>query len=422
MQKLLKKVEKNKFAQEVRQVLDNVGLTDTGIVISDNILSTESLVQRDDGTIALDPTVAEGLPSQYDANTDTIFVALNQINPDGTATEQEIQQRIMSAIDGNIINALREKDLFTEKEYQFLRGYVRRAKVPDTFDATHKNKTFYARSLAVNKDKAERMSLLEGATEDRLEEMYVEEAIADLYRARGFVPTPAPKSEKIFGKIVDFFKGLGVAMRRSSINNANELFARVSDGGVGLRERGQIRTLKEVDRINLLDELRTLNPEVDEELKRIKEQAVDDPNQPATSTEDGTPVIATTSLNTNAVSAFLNDVVPVGIGSITMPRPVRPNQTTPVSTPATPAETDAQTTETVAPYDEFARTDKEAKEEEAHLKKNLKGKDLIEVYSWLVKNSPSPDYKIIAEKVLKKLTAMRTKLRKEGVKILILSL
>ena len=52
------------------------------------------------------------------------------------------------------------------------------------------------------------MSLLEGATEDRLEEMYVEEAIADLYRARGFVPTPAPKSEKIFGKIVDFFKGL----------------------------------------------------------------------------------------------------------------------------------------------------------------------------------------------------------------------
>ena len=405
---------KNKFAQEVRQVLDNVGLTDTGIVISDNILSTESLVQRDDGTIALDPTVAEGLPSQYDANTDTIFVALNQINPDGTATEQEIQQRIMSAIDGNIINALREKDLFTEKEYQFLRGYVRRAKVPDTFDATHKNKTFYARSLAVNKDKAERMSLLEGATEDRLEEMYVEEAIADLYRARGFVPTPAPKSEKIFGKIVDFFKGLGVAMRRSSINNANELFARVDDGGVGLRERGQIRTLKEVDRINLLDELRTLNPEVDEELKRIKEeQAVDDANQPATSTEDGTPVIATTSLNTNAVSAFLNDVVPVGIGSITMPRPVRPNQTTPVSTPATPAETDAQTTETVAPYDEFTRTNKEAKEEEAHLKKNLKGKDLIEVYSWLVKNSPSPDYKIIAEKVLKKLTAMRTQFRKE---------
>ena len=108
-------------------------------------------------------------------------------------------------------------------------------------------------------------------------------------------------------------------MRRSSINNANELFARVDDGGVGLRERGQIRTLKEVDRINILDELRTLNPEVDEELKRIKEeQAVDDPNQPATSTEDGTPVIATTSLNTNAVSAFLNDVVPVGIGSITM--------------------------------------------------------------------------------------------------------
>ena len=46
---------KNKFAKEVRKVLDSVGLKETGIVVSDNILSTESLVQRDDGTVAFDP-------------------------------------------------------------------------------------------------------------------------------------------------------------------------------------------------------------------------------------------------------------------------------------------------------------------------------------------------------------------------------
>ena len=61
-------------------------------------------------------------------------------------------------------------------------------------------------------------------------------------------------------------------MRRSSINNANELFTRIEDGGVGIRERGQIRTLREVDRISILDELRKTNPEIDEELKQQEEE------------------------------------------------------------------------------------------------------------------------------------------------------
>ena len=408
--------KKNKFAQEVRKMLDGVGLKETGIVISDNILSTETLIERPDGTIVQDPKIAEDIVSEYDANTDTIFVALSNINPEGNLTEQEIEQKIMERVDGNIINALREKDLFTEKEYQFLRGYVQRAKVPDTYDPQSKNKTFYARSQSVNTDKAERMRLLEGTSPDAIDEMYIEEAIADVFRARNFTPNPVPKVESIFGKIKDFFASMGQAMRRSSINNANELFARVEDGGVGVRERGQIRTLKEVDRISILDELRKTNPEIDEELKQQEEETtVDDVNQPDTQTEEGTPVIATTSANNTF--AFMTDLVPEGVGSVSVPRPVNPVQVaTPTPTTPTPPTTvtaDTQTTETVKPYDELTRTSKEATEEDAFLKKSLKGMDMVQVMNFVVNNAPSKDYKIIAENVFKKLNFLRNKTRSE---------
>ena len=403
---------KNKFAQEVRKMLDGVGLKETGIVISDDILSTETLVEKPDGTIVQDPKLARDVASEYDANTDTIFVALSNINPDGNLTEQEIEQKIMERIDGNIINALRAKDLFTEKEYQFLRGYVQRAKVPDTYDPKSKNKTFYARSQSVNTDKAERMRLLEGTSPDAIDEMYIEEAIADVFRARNFTPNPVPKVEGIFGKIKNFFASIGQAMRRSSINNANELFTRIEDGGVGIRERGQIRTLREVDRISILDELRKTNPEIDEELKQQEEETtVDDVNQPDTSTEEGTPVIATTSANNTF--AFMTDLVPEGMGNVSVPRPVNPVQVA-TPTPTTPTTTtDTQTTETVKPYDEYTRTAKEAKEEDAFLKKSLKGMDMVQVMNFLVNNAPSKDYKIIAEKVLKKLNFIRNKTRSE---------
>lgn len=96
-------------------MLDVVGLRETGIVISDELLSTRTLVEKEDGTIVRDPEQAKNIKGEYDKNTDIIFVSLNAINPDGTASDLEIQQRINKIVDGNVIEALREKDLFTER-------------------------------------------------------------------------------------------------------------------------------------------------------------------------------------------------------------------------------------------------------------------------------------------------------------------
>ena len=87
-----------------------------------------------------------------------------------------------------MIHALREKDLITEKEYQYLRKEVKRKKVPQVFDPSFKGRSFYQRAKAMNEGRPD----LVGRNEQFKEELYVEEAIAEMYRARNFKPDIAP--------------------------------------------------------------------------------------------------------------------------------------------------------------------------------------------------------------------------------------
>ena len=54
-----------------------------------------------------------------------------------------------------------------------------------------------------------------------------------------------PKSQGIFNKIVDFFKGMGEAMRLSGYQNVSDIFTDIERGKVGARTRGEIRTTRE---------------------------------------------------------------------------------------------------------------------------------------------------------------------------------
>ena len=384
--------KKTKFAKEVRKMLDGVGLKETGIVISDDILSTESLVETADGVILRDPTLVSEETSQYDAETDTIFVALGKINPEGNLTDAELEQKIMTEIDGQIVRALRNKDLFTEKEYQFLRQYVKRTKVPEGYDSQFKTSTFYNRSKSINSTRAENMQILEGLGKDAQEEMFVEEAIADLYKARPFLNNKPPRVEGIFNNIINFFKGLGQSMQRATIGNVDELLAKIEDGGVGLRDRNTIRTLKEVDRITLQDELRTgVN------IGETQEEVFDDPD--LTRTEDGELVISTPAGFTSTFS-YYQDIKPQGIKGISMPIPVRVEETVAEPEPVKP------------PYDVNVLTPKELEAEKKLLLKNLQGKQLIPALEWVIKNAPSKDYELVAKKVLASLKATKKTVRR----------
>ena len=72
----------NKFATELKQRLNKLGLKETGVIVSDDILSSENLVAGQRGEIVFDPTQTrqEQTTAQYDLNTDTIFLSLNAVS------------------------------------------------------------------------------------------------------------------------------------------------------------------------------------------------------------------------------------------------------------------------------------------------------------------------------------------------------
>jgi len=372
----------NKFAQEAKKILDKAGLKDTGVIISDEILSTEGLIETPDGVIKRDPKVyrdetsfAEG---EYDRNTDIVFVSLNAVNPDGLATDAEIQQRINRIIDHEMIHALRAKDLINEQEYQYLRQEVKRRKVPESVDeeAFAKNKTYYQRSIDINE------KTLQGRNvgKDRAEEFYVEEAIAELYRNRFSQPAIPKKAETIFEKITQFFKSLGQAFRRSGFDKSSDIFRAIEEGEVGKRERGEIRTLREIDRVPLADELQPI-VEIDE----TRETGIDDIQEDAS---DGT-IATTVKTSTNS---FYRDLKPGAVKGVLVKGKVG-----------------SSIEDTGVLYDIRKLSREEIAADRELILKEFAGKDSIEIAEWLSKNGPSKDYQLIAERIHKQLKKFKDK-------------
>src|SRR5210317_1276431 len=381
----------NKFAQEARKILDKAGLKETGVIISDEILSTEGLIETPDGVIKRDPrayrdetSFAEG---EYDRNTDIVFVSLNAVNPDGLATDAEIQQRINRIIDHEMIHALRNKDLINEQEYQYLRQEVKRRKVPESIDATafNKKETYYDRSKRINKYIEESQR-----NKDHKEEFYVEEAIAELYRNRFSQPAIPKKAETIFEKITQFFKSLGQAFRRSGFDKSSDIFRAIEEGEVGKRQRGEIRTLREIDRVPLADELQPI-VEIDETRPRT-------PYTTIGVDEDGNEVI----ISTTPIERFPGTVPSRPLTGLTL-RP-RAGVGGPDATPVgevydvnklTPEEY-LDTKNFI--LDNYKRIYKD-------VSKNVR-KDGRKFLQWMRDNAPNEDYKMISSKVLETLNKL----------------
>ena len=382
----------NKFAQEARKILDKAGLKETGVIISDEILSTEGLIETPDGVIKRDPRAYRDETSfsegEYDKNTDIVFVSLNAVNPDGLATDAEIQQRINRIIDHEMIHALRAKDLINEQEYQYLRQEVKRRKVPESVDAEAfaKNKTYYQRSIDLN----ERTLQGRNVGKDGAEEFYVEEAIAELYRNRFSQPAIPKKAETIFEKITQFFKSLGQAFRRSGFDKSSDIFRAIEEGEVGKRQRGEIRTLREIDRVPLADELQPI-VEIDETRPRT-------PYTTIGVNEDGNEVI----ISTTPIEQFPGTVPSRPLTGLTL-RP-RAGVGGPDATPVGEV------------YDVKKLTPEEYLDTKNFILDNYKKiykdvpkgvrKDGRKFLQWMRDNAPNEDYKMISSKVLETLNKL----------------
>jgi hypothetical protein len=232
------------FAQQAKKKLDQVGLKETGVIISNDLLSTSSLRQIGD-KIIFDIKQTKKAEGEYDPALDTIFIALNKIDPDGSLTDVELEQEIAKVLDHELIHALFEKDLINEKEKLYLQRLTKQKVVPKAFDINTTGKeTFYDRAKRLNPQITQDPTLSPEVQEQNI----YEEAIAELYRARTiedvYIP---PKADTILQKITNFFKAIIKAMRSVGYSRADKIFSDIEQGRIGKRERNKIRTLKYLD-------------------------------------------------------------------------------------------------------------------------------------------------------------------------------
>ena len=360
----------NKFAQESKKLLDKVGLKETGVIVSDELLSTTTLRKTDaQGNIIFDPKQTDGAPAEYDKNTDIIFISLNAINPDGVLSDVEVSAKIKSLVEHELIHALRTKDLITEPEYQFLRKEVKRRKVPQAVSKTafDAGDTFYTRAVKGYTKLAEEYSLSPEATE----ELFVEEAIAELFRHRDVTPTAPKKVDGIFNKIVQFFTELGTAFRSSGYQRASELFADIEQGRVGSRERGQIRTLLALDK----------RPPEDAGLPTVEDDEPITPNDVSVTYD----------------AKEIAEGAPEGTTVIGTPVPVE-SDTKPITGVVVKPPSRALT----GLYDVRNKTIEELQADRLEFINGIGGarerKNSLDVLDWLIKNGPKGDYRLLAKR------------------------
>ena len=396
----------NKFAQEAKKILNQRGLKETAVIVSDDILSTTTLAEDASGNIIYDPRITRATPTEgavegeYDVSTDTIFLSLNAVNPDGTASQEEIENRLMQVLDHEMIHALRTKDLITESEYQYLRKQVKRAKVPKSYDAQFEGQTFYDRAIALNSETV--------ATRGReyQEEFFVEEAIAEMYRARNFKVQMPPKAKGIFNKMVEFFRSMGQAMRISGFKRTSQIFSEIEAGKVGSRERDVIRTLMQTDKLppSAFDQEQAV--EVEDEIGTEEDMDADD-------VVTGRPVVVPRIDPTKPFSETDADTSPITgvfIDGSNIPNPP-PSSIIPYNKESLSTEEyNQQKEQIVNGLISAGIIEKTPRTSGGY--RGVNDTSTVEVAKWLADNAPSEDYRIIARKSFESLK----QLQKKGIK------
>jgi hypothetical protein len=404
----------SKFAKELRKILNARGLKDTGVIVSNDILST-TVLKEQDGQIVFDPritraTTQEGaVEGEYDKNTDIIFLSLNAVNPDGNATDAEIQTRLNKILDHEMIHALRAKDLITENEYRYLKNLVKNRRVPKLVDAQafEQKETFYTRSKRINSGLAKL-----GASANKVEEIYIEEAIAELFRTREVVAQDVPpKAKGIYNKIVQFFQGVGNAMKISGYNKAADIFQDIEAGKVGTRTRGEIRTLRDLDQAgrgqarvvtDYEDDRETpTGPVIETNLKpsTIRPLAFDPRATPTT-----TPTTPTTPVTPTTPTTPVTPVTPIATPTVTPSVPTTIFDARSISN----KEYIQQRRNILLGLQEAGVIDKRIFDADGKVIDTKKGNnDSVKMLKWLIDNSPSEDYKIIAQKTYQSLLSLK---------------
>jgi hypothetical protein len=226
-------VEALDFQKKLSEKLKGMGLDDIRVRILDQ-MKTAPDITREGRVVSLrdrgDFSAAEGL---FDTGSRTIFLGLDSARASARDQSPEaIDFALSEVMDHEIVHALRNLDLWTQKEFSLLENAARKLKMPGT------NKTFY-------QDAVERYVTQQKGPQKRSPVQAMEEAIAEMVRY-------SKKDRKIIGgkprnlidRIFEFFRRLGSAMQGTGFNSMNDLINNIESGSLGARERGVVRTAR----------------------------------------------------------------------------------------------------------------------------------------------------------------------------------
>jgi len=169
--------------------------------------------------------------------TGEIILSVNAANPDGTLAEEEILERVSKTMNHETVHALRDLDLFTDREWMILSSFVKRAKISPLADekGAQLGKTWFDKGKALYPDLTDVQQ--------------TEEAVALLFEEYAMNPeivTGRPRT--LMEKIADFFRSIIYGSSLAGFRSPIEIFQDIESGLIGGREVGEIRSLKELDR------------------------------------------------------------------------------------------------------------------------------------------------------------------------------
>ena len=171
-----------------------------------------------------DGYVAEGV---YSNATGQIFLAADALSKDGTIDQQ--RDEAVGILKHEQLHAMRALDLFTDAEWNLLTETVKK-----------RNKKGTAQSY---------MSWANENYSDKSESVRVEEAVAEMTRdARSDPSIVTGKPRSLIQRIIDFFPKLNNFLKGRGFNSFDSLVRNIESGKIGRRERGQIRTLKNLEK------------------------------------------------------------------------------------------------------------------------------------------------------------------------------
>jgi len=169
--------------------------------------------------------VRDELPARtgafYSPSVRQIFLAADRLPANATREQQE--EYFLSILDHELLHAMRDLDLFTDREWSILTKLAQTKKNKDSETYIERAKKDYA---------------------DRSEVIQIEEAIAELTRdARRDKRLVAGKPRKVMERISDFMVRLKNFLNGAGFQSFENVISRIESGEIGRRERGQIRTL-----------------------------------------------------------------------------------------------------------------------------------------------------------------------------------